>query len=415
MVSPAKTPDTDALEWDQWYTEKMVIDHLILLEDHLLDYGLRSADDQCLGCMVWHCEKLRAYCTYEAPKFFEGDHMEMYREVHRFAQELQGKLVNGKLEQPEAVGRAKQARELRYRLIGYGLYDFATASMESPTYLCEGVEMEPDLAQRGIVSARKVTREQRVEAERATDLLEILASLGGGVEASPVPSEASRLIEEIRPEGRVGPAQRRAIGQLVLQTEDIWGKHGIRLTVVDHLKKEKQEAERIGSARLLWRAENALWYLQATGIVQPGRPWQPVLLEEQEHPYRRERPKLIEVKKTTIEKHYGDVDEFHPGSFRVVKPTPDVLVYLACKKGDRWDPGAVRCYPNPSVHKTIVPNTPDYMREVDEWAAVGVPVKHLEVVGVEPTEKWPTAYEEDGELLEVVRAIEEVEGSSRPF
>jgi hypothetical protein len=708
MVSPAKTPDTDALEWDQWYTEKMTIDHLILLEDHLLDYGLRSADDQCLGCMVWHCEKLRAYCTYEAPKFFDGDHGETYREVHRFAEELQGKLVNDKLEQREAVEQAKQARELRYKLIGYGVYDFASATLAERHYLCEDAELvRAEACELVGPEYRELVPFFRTWSSEETRLLleapqprrkidEILARLQAGVETihesenyrrfmgtmakfhhyslgnimliaiqrrdatvvagfrrwkelgrwvkrdekgiailapcfppkpKPVepPPEEEEEEEELEPrpiyfrvvhvfdieqtEGKPLPtvevptltgeetrplferAESFAAG-LGIQTnrdprpgEDpetmgwwdssrrlIWVRpdvaqdqatktllhevahalaqgepsigrreaetiaEGVAFTVgahfgfdtgvrsfpyvalwsqdikvlrrnlgliyrvarrmIDELEAvpvavlaEGAEMEGIGEygvqdkrimeahvSRLIdsltekqWESMYVLFGdvlptnrvekdrflrrliaktlprgdLEAmeTGIATGGRPrrGEPKTEAEravehqrrrpgeelpprgsaldpgEEHPYARQRPKLIEVKKTTIEKHYRDVDEFHPGSFRVVKPLPNVLVYLGCKKEDRWNPHTVRCYPNPSVHKTIVPNTPTYRTEVDEWAAIGVPVKYLEVVGVEPTEKWPTAYERDGEFLEVVRAIEEVEASSHPF
>ncbi len=139
MTTATRTPTSPDVQWDAWYTEKMVIDHLLLLEDHLLDYGERSADDQCLGCMVWHCEKLKAYCHYEAPKFFQDAHADTYRDVCRFAEELQGILVNSGqsgaagLDQGAAVTKAKRGRELRYELIGYDLYDFAVAGMEAET------------------------------------------------------------------------------------------------------------------------------------------------------------------------------------------------------------------------------------------------------------------------------------------
>ncbi|KKN15314.1 hypothetical protein LCGC14_0987360, partial [marine sediment metagenome] len=82
---------------------------------------------------------------------------------------------------------------------------------------------------------------------------------------------------------------------------------------------------------------------------------------EEEHPYARPRPKAITIYPDTIEKHYVDKEVFHPGSFRVVEPLPGVQVYLGCKKEDRWDASAVRCYPNPTVHLTIVPRTAEYM------------------------------------------------------
>ena len=43
MATVTRTPTSPDVEWDAWYTEKMAIDHLLLLEDHLLDYGERSA------------------------------------------------------------------------------------------------------------------------------------------------------------------------------------------------------------------------------------------------------------------------------------------------------------------------------------------------------------------------------------
>jgi len=121
-------------------------------------------------------------------------------------------------------------------------------------------------------------------------------------------------------------------------------------------------------------------------------------------PYARPVPKEIIVYKTTIEKHYLSDEDIHPGSIRVVKPEEDILVYLACVKGDTWEPGTTTCSPNPSVYKTIVPRTPKYLAEVNEWKDYGVKVTYKESVGVEPQ-----VDEEDEELAEVVRALEKAE------
>lgn len=286
-----KAPEAPSLEWDEWFTEKMTIDHLLLLEDHLLDYGTRSADDQCLNCMIWHCEKLQAYANYEAPKFFSGAHVQTYQEVSKFAGELQSILVNGKLAQADALKRAREARELRYKLIGYGTYDFAEADMEET----------------GI-------------------------GIGGRARKGHPRTEAERAAEHVR--------------------------------------------------------------------LHPGEPLPPrgTGIDNSEHPYARPWPKSITVYPDTIEKHYVDKDAFHPGSIRVVKPLPGVLVYLGCKKDAWWDVRAARCYPNPTVHLTIVPRTAEYMAEVEEWEQAGVPLEY---------KNGHARAVENGELLEVIQAIEE--------
>jgi hypothetical protein len=100
-------------------------------------------------------------------------------------------------------------------------------------------------------------------------------------------------------------------------------------------------------------------------------------------------PILIEVFKTTIEKHYHSREDLHPDSIRVVKPKPDVLVYLACPKDREWKPEAKECVGGQVVYKTVVPKTPENLKEVREWERIGVPVKWMEEkVYIEPRPEY---------------------------
>lgn len=118
------------------------------------------------------------------------------------------------------------------------------------------------------------------------------------------------------------------------------------------------------------------------------------------HPYARRDPQWIDVFKTTIVKHYVDYKDCHEGSVRVVKPQKDILVYLGCLKKDKWNAKTTTCSPNPTVVKTIVPNNAKYLKEVKEWAAIGIKVKyHGKEVGIEPK------VGEDQEVKEVVEAL----------
>jgi len=105
-------------------------------------------------------------------------------------------------------------------------------------------------------------------------------------------------------------------------------------------------------------------------------------------PYATSIPIYIEVWKTTIEKHYHPtMEECQEGSIRVVKPQKNVLVYLCCKKGDKWNPKTQTCTPNPSVHKSIVPKTKKYLDEVEHLKLIHPEIKVVyrgKEIGVEP-------------------------------
>jgi hypothetical protein len=86
-----------------------------------------------------------------------------------------------------------------------------------------------------------------------------------------------------------------------------------------------------------------------------------------------ELPKDIEVWPDVIEKHYRYKEEFYPDSFRVTKPEPDINIYLGCLKTDNWD--GETCSPTQTVHKTVVPNTPEYREAMDHLLLVHPGIK----------------------------------------
>ena len=115
--------------------------------------------------------------------------------------------------------------------------------------------------------------------------------------------------------------------------------------------------------------------------------------------HQKDRPQDIIFFKDTIMKHYYPKEDFHPDSFRVVKPEPGVMVTLGCLKEHKWYPEKLECVPTQTLHRTIVPRTEKYIKEAEEWEAVGVPAQHRETeVGVVPRE-----------LVEVIK------GSSMPI
>lgn len=129
---------------------------------------------------------------------------------------------------------------------------------------------------------------------------------------------------------------------------------------------------------------------------------------EEQAPYARQIPKLIEVFKTTIHKHYRSPSAFHKGSIRTLKPKPDVLVTMGCLKKDKWDAKSVTCTPNPTVLSTVVPKTKEYLDEVEHLKLVHpkVKVNHREKeVGVEPR----LSDEERRELEAVDKAVDNTE------
>lgn len=113
-------------------------------------------------------------------------------------------------------------------------------------------------------------------------------------------------------------------------------------------------------------------------------------------PYAHPIPKEIIFSPKTIEKHYLARKDIHPDSIRVVKPKPDVLVYLACKKEHDWDPEKSICSPNPSVYKSTVPLTTEYEKQAEDWieAYPGIKVTRDGILK-----------EEDKELAEVIGAM----------
>jgi len=146
------------------------------------------------------------------------------------------------------------------------------------------------------------------------------------------------------------------------------------------------------------------------GIMTYGSYWRPLpQLEEGEAPYARQIPIYVEVWKTTIEKHYHPtMEECQEGSIRVVKPEKDVLVYLCCKVDDDWNADTFTCSPNPSVHKTITPNTKKYRDELDHLKLVHPEIKvnyRTKEVGVEPV----VSEEEQKELEAVEEALKHPE------
>ncbi|MBN1366764.1 MAG: hypothetical protein JW967_02420 [Dehalococcoidales bacterium] len=89
-------------------------------------------------------------------------------------------------------------------------------------------------------------------------------------------------------------------------------------------------------------------------------------------------PKLIEIYPNSIVKHYIDSKECRPGTFRVLKPDPHLMVFICCRKGQHWVGG--HCHGKPTVHKTIIrldkENRTIYEQEVEQFRKMGVPVEN---------------------------------------
>lgn len=107
---PPKTENPDTFLVD--YTSRLIVRHLLLAEDHLLEYS-RDPSDQCLACLWWHLEKLIAYSSLECVKF-EGLDAPFCQELSAWAVEVQGKMDGMSKEQ--SLEYAKQARDYRYRM-----------------------------------------------------------------------------------------------------------------------------------------------------------------------------------------------------------------------------------------------------------------------------------------------------------
>lgn len=131
---------------------------------------------------------------------------------------------------------------------------------------------------------------------------------------------------------------------------------------------------------------------------------------KEKYHYARRLPKEVDVYENAIHKHYVDwKKDIHEGSIRVVKPTPEVLVYLGCLLKDKWDEAAVTCSPNPTVVKTITPNTKKYLDELEHLKFVHpeIKVNYHKEISVEP--KVGEAEEvEEGEAHSIEKALKEI-------
>lgn len=94
------------------YTSRLIIQHLLLIEDHLLDYN-REPSDQCLACIYWHLEKLIAYSSLECVKF-EGMDVATCQSLSVWATKVQESLEG--LSRERALEFAKESREYRYKI-----------------------------------------------------------------------------------------------------------------------------------------------------------------------------------------------------------------------------------------------------------------------------------------------------------
>ncbi len=109
MTTKTENPDSFLVE----FTNERMIDHLLLLEDHFLEYS-RKPTAQCLACVYWHLRKLVAYASLECVKF-TGTDIPACQSLSEWASKTQDKL--DKLKQPEALKIAKEARDFRYKLV----------------------------------------------------------------------------------------------------------------------------------------------------------------------------------------------------------------------------------------------------------------------------------------------------------
>ncbi len=496
----------DDVEWDAWFTDKMSITHLALLEDHLLDYSQRSADDQCKNCMLWHCEKLKGYSIYEAPKFFDGDHESTYQKAGELAQAVQDSL--GNLAQSEALDYAKKVRDLRYELIGYGVYDFTVAQgqdrhfeeLEAMKLLTKeirdklprlysqekvqdpivqvkfftpdsnwtwyGIEFDgKDLFFGWVVGLEKemgyfslkelesargplglpIERDKWFTPMRLSEVKKLHQQEGLGMaerrtiikaemeELGPC-KELSRMLQEtpLGAESMLAWASRlkyqadRAEGCRSLQKAAYEEAARIKLAVSPVIKPIKMKGAEMEQEKVwfyIFRLEDGVKAFSYSGALdravdeimtkiktlderevrkrislmetalvaqeQGGPKTIQQLLQEQTllEQHQKDRPQDIIFFKDTIMKHYYPKEDFHPDSFRVVKPEPGVMVTLGCLKEHKWYPEKLECVPTQTLHRTIVPRTEKYIKEAEEWEAVGVPAQHRETeVGIVPRE-----------------------------
>ena len=122
--------------------------------------------------------------------------------------------------------------------------------------------------------------------------------------------------------------------------------------------------------------------------------------------YARPLPKFVTVYPNAIHKHYLDWKrDVQGGSIRIVKPKTDVLVYLGCPVGSKWDPKTRTCSPHPVVVKTVVPRSKRYDEELAHLKLVHPEVKitHTQRPGVEALTL------EDDDLPEIIEAMQTAE------
>lgn len=105
---------SDEDKWFEEYTDRMMLQHLLLLEDHLLDY-VREPSDQCQACMFWHTVKIRSYASLECVKFSEGGHKEVCIAISPFMDEIEAEMDKG-LSKEKSLELAKGVREWRYKI-----------------------------------------------------------------------------------------------------------------------------------------------------------------------------------------------------------------------------------------------------------------------------------------------------------
>ena len=116
MTLQLEAPDESIVsdEWFEEYTFRMMIQHLLLLEDHFLDYG-REPSDQCQSCMYWHIVKIRAYASLECVKFSKGTHLEVCIDISPFMDTLEAEMSSG-LSKEKSLELANEVREWRYKI-----------------------------------------------------------------------------------------------------------------------------------------------------------------------------------------------------------------------------------------------------------------------------------------------------------
>ena len=109
MVTKTENPDTFLIE----YTNRLIIQHLLLVEDHLLEYA-REPSSQCLACLYWHLEKLVAYTSLECVKF-DGTDIQACQRLSTWASDAQVALEG--LTRDKALELSKGARDFRYQIV----------------------------------------------------------------------------------------------------------------------------------------------------------------------------------------------------------------------------------------------------------------------------------------------------------